>query len=100
MKRKEFTLDMVADGQEIGAAAFSALLAAAWTLYSSTLIGYAAAGRDPRQLDDQTKVDLARQAFAYVADLVAPGPYRRELDRYVRDVLPGKVASVPPFLIN
>ena len=54
---------------------------------------------DVRSLDDSEKGRIAKAAFAYVAELLPPNsPYRRELQRYVDEAVPGTVGNVaPPF---
>ena len=102
MKLKPFELRLdKLSGEEIGVAVWSALLANAWSLYSTQLMYLATKGTDIRALDDTEKGRIAKGAFAYVAELLPENnPYRRELERYAVEAVPGTVGSLPPPFPN
>lgn len=102
MKLRSFDLRLDnVSGEAIGIAAWGALLASAWVMYSSKLMYLGAKGVDITALDDSEKCKLARAAFEYVADLLpTTSPYRREIERYSVEALPSAIADIPMPIVN
>jgi hypothetical protein len=90
MKLRPFELNLgEIDVHAIAQASFYALVAAGWVLYSSGLVAASAAGRDLKAMSEAELVSHAQKAFAYVIQwMPVDHPYRREMERYMRDALP------------
>jgi hypothetical protein len=89
MKVNNFTATLRNVSQEdIVAAAWSALLASAWILYTAQMMAFTAGGRPDQDISDEEKVKIARRSFAYVANYVPEGsPFRAELERYAAEAI-------------
>lgn len=82
--------------EDIGTAAWSALLASGWVLYTAQMMAFSAGGRLRSDITEEEQVEIARRAFAYVADYVPEGsPFRAELERYAAEAIPD-VSMHPP----
>ncbi len=93
MKNTPFTLRLSVSGEQIGAAAFHALVAAAWATYQAIVLSRYAAAPELPAVEERRR--LAALAFESVIDgLDAGSPYRTELERYAKEVVPFKFSDL------
>jgi hypothetical protein len=97
MKVEAFHLNLDVSGEDIGLAAWAALKASAWVLYTSQLmVMWVSKEFDIKAMSDDEKIKIARRAFEYVADNLPPeSQFRSELMRFAEESL--TAADLPLF---
>jgi hypothetical protein len=98
MKLNTFYLTMEnVSMEDIAIATFSGLKAQGWSLYNAGLMMHLTSnGISIRDLDEATKIMIARKSFDFIADeLPASNPFAQELRRYIKEALPSDVPSAP-----
>ncbi len=97
-----FSLNLKATGEDIGAAAFHALVAAGWVMFNTMQMLWAAQSPGVGLAPLETRERWARDAFALVGGhLPEDNPYARELRRYVAEEVPVLLRrNTPPTTFN
>jgi hypothetical protein len=85
-KPVQFTFRLNVTGEQIGTAAFYALVASAWAVFNAIVLTHLAV---KQELSTKQRCEKADLAFSYVVDsLPADSPYRAELARFRTEALP------------
>jgi hypothetical protein len=97
-----FSLKLKATGEEIGAAAFHALVAAGWVMFNTMQMQWMAQDPGLRLAPLEVRDRWAQAAFDLVGGhLPEDDPYARELRRYVEEEVPRILRrNTPPMTLH